>query len=507
MQYHYELVTDEPNLHKCRHCQKEVKQVLTSGYKNLTSHLQRCTPNYVALYETSRATSPATLDGMGFVSTYALSVFGWMQFVIMTNQPFSAVEDPIVVAQSKYQRICVDTLLKYFLLVVQRVKATIAADLPDQFGIIFDGWSERSTHYLAIVAVYSSDKDGAATRIQRLLSLAPFEDETSFTARSHRAHLEFILSGYGKSSGNIVFLSGDNCSTNTALAKSMRLPLVGCASHRFNLAMKTILDTCKAVLDKVNTLMAELRTLKNAGRLRKIMHDAGLRPILPIRSNTTRWSSTFDMIQRYFKLKFYIGQIEEVEDFLLSKSEEKALTQALDMLMDFAATTKYLQGTDVSLADVRAVFDKTLDKYPHLVSLKTHLAPTASIVTAQAFENGVIKVIRGDENKLTTAEKAALLPFKIDPTTVAARTAITTTATTVVDEILSNKKKDKPKMYQDLTFIPPTSNSVERLFSVCRYLLPDNRKSMTPESLEQKLFLRVNSDLWDLTILKQIVNS
>jgi len=54
-----------------------------------------------------------------------------MQFVIMTNQPFSAVEDPIVVAQSKYQRICVDTLLKYFLLVVQRVKATIAADLPD----------------------------------------------------------------------------------------------------------------------------------------------------------------------------------------------------------------------------------------------------------------------------------------------------------------------------------------------------------------------------------------
>jgi len=133
--------------------------------------------------------------------------------------------------------------------------------------------------------------------------------------------------------------------------------------------------------------------------------------------------------------------------------------------------------------------------------------PTASIVTAQAFENGVIKVIRGDENKFTTAEKAALLPFKIDPTTVAARTAITTTATTVVDEILSNKKKHKPKMYQDLTFIPPTSNSVERLFSVCRYLLPDNRKSMTPESLEQKLFLRVNSDLWDLTMLKQIVNS
>eukprot|EP00644_Phytophthora_capsici_P010759 jgi/Phyca11/104645/e_gw1.9.920.1 len=57
-----------------------------------------------------------------------------------------------------------------------------------------------------------------------------------------------ILDVYNKTEDMVGFLVGDNCSTNQSIATKMGVPLVGCASHRFNLAVGKYLAPHEALL-------------------------------------------------------------------------------------------------------------------------------------------------------------------------------------------------------------------------------------------------------------------
>ena len=64
----------------------------------------------------------------------------------------------------------------------------------------------------------------------------------------------------------------DNVSTNKVLANIRSKRPLGCASRRFNLAMKKLLAFYDAEITKVNTSMGKLKTLKLAGKLLKATH-------------------------------------------------------------------------------------------------------------------------------------------------------------------------------------------------------------------------------------------
>jgi len=56
--------------------------------------------------------------------------------------------------------------------------------------------------------------------------------------------------------------------------------------------------------------------------------------------------------------------------------------------------------------------------------------------------------------------------------------------------------------YHDLTkVVPSTSNTVERLFSQCKFAQTNHRSCMLPANFEILAFLRVNRDLWNVTSL------
>lgn len=56
--------------------------------------------------------------------------------------------------------------------------------------------------------------------------------------------MEFILEVFDKDiSINVICLVGDNCNVNKALADLCDLPLIGCAAHRFNLAVQAYLGS------------------------------------------------------------------------------------------------------------------------------------------------------------------------------------------------------------------------------------------------------------------------
>ena len=69
--------------------------------------------------------------------------------------------------------------------------------------------------------------------------------------------------------------------------------MVGCASHRFNLAVTEYLAKYSNIWQKLNLLMRKLKNLKLSAKLRRFT-DKRL-----LQMNATRWSSKYAMIHRY----------------------------------------------------------------------------------------------------------------------------------------------------------------------------------------------------------------
>ena len=100
----------------------------------------------------------------------------------------------------------------------------------------------------------------------------------------------YVLVMYDRSVDSVQCLIGDNCSTNKLLANLMQVPLVGCASHRLNLAVKKIYEDNIELIEKVDEIMANLNNLKN----RIILGEQTA--LHPKTANLTRWSSTYNML-------------------------------------------------------------------------------------------------------------------------------------------------------------------------------------------------------------------
>lgn len=102
-----------------------------------------------------------------------------------------------------------------------------------------------------------------------------------------------------------------------------------------------------------------------------------------------------------------------------------------------------------------------IESYPFMSS---HLGKNAWIVKNQSFESGICKVIGEDVANLDEEEMEALAPFRV------LEESSNQNRGSLIERALKRLKKDShSQKYQDLTFIPPTSNVCERLFSTGRY--------------------------------------
>ena len=96
---------------------------------------------------------------------------------------------------------------------------------------------------------------------ESLLAVAPLVNEEQLGAKQHIKFMHATLLLYRKTLDNVVVLIGDNCSTNKKVADDTGIPLIGCASHRFNLAVNSWLEErpeYEQVLDAIHKLMVQL---------------------------------------------------------------------------------------------------------------------------------------------------------------------------------------------------------------------------------------------------------
>jgi hypothetical protein len=157
-----------------------------------------------------------------------------MEWVIDRNMPFCEVESDLTRKMSNLEPICAKTMKKCMNQITQCVEGKIRDMLPIKFGLVFDGWteSESRTHYVGIFAVFLHEEQVTSP----MLGFGVLENETSFDSDAHVAYFIEVLQLYNRSIDSVFFLCGDNCQTNRLIATKMNVPLVGCASHRLNLA-------------------------------------------------------------------------------------------------------------------------------------------------------------------------------------------------------------------------------------------------------------------------------
>jgi hypothetical protein len=273
-----------------------------TGYSNLISHLKADhtkdpDQNYLKIYEEYVAANPKTKKpppGSVFLTNpKVVLLHSWLDWIVSDNLPICTVEKDTFRKYSRLANISVDSFSKYLYLVEAEVDENLKEELPKKFGIVIDGWSEGTTHYYGVYASYS--KNGKA--ITRFLTIAPPIDETNFTAENQAAFIVDLVELYQRSKLDILFIVADNTATNPATAEILNVPFVGCASHRFNLAVEKYLQEFESIIQTVNKIMQLLSNLKMAGKLRRLTH------LEPIKMNSTRWSSKYNMVERYFRLE------------------------------------------------------------------------------------------------------------------------------------------------------------------------------------------------------------
>ena len=241
--------------------------------------------------------------------------------------------------------------------------------------------------------------------------------------------------------------------------------------------------------------MLQLCNLKNAARLRL------LTDLCAIKKNVTRWSSKYDMAKRYIELEPHIKNIRELEDMVLTTREFRDLGDLMMHLSRFNSITKNLQVQGCSPLTVRAVFDALIEgEYP---DMNYYLSLTSDIVNNPDFESGLVKVLANNHLSLTGPEKQAISNL-LKTTSPWPSNEIITMENGYFDELHRQKRcrlSDEQDRYIDCSFCVASSNTIEQLFSVCKHVLTDQRKCMSPIMFEALLFLKVNRELWDLPLV------
>lgn len=336
--YFYEQSVDDSHKYTCKKCQL-VRMQSGTGYTSLIDHLHREHPSFIEEIVKFKSSNQSNIM-TAFTNKTGENIYGWMEDVILNNLPFSYVTVPSVRKHSKLDPISLKTFYKAMNLTVKHVEKVVAKILPPTFGIMLDGWSHGTTHYLGLYAVISNEfnellADPPKNIIKQgseiiLLSMGVIMDDwhENMGAESHYDYIKFIIADvYDRSLDAVLFLIGifalcllsyfscigDNVRPNHNLADKLKVPHVGCLSHRLALWVKYYLEPYEELLGAVNTLMSTLRTLKGSAKLSKLTRYVAMK------RNTTRWSSTYNMLVRFNLIIEHIRQLAENDPVIESE--------------------------------------------------------------------------------------------------------------------------------------------------------------------------------------------
>jgi hypothetical protein len=384
---------------KCGH--GPLVQNTKKGYVNLINHVISKHKNYENIIQDEKSGKDIT-SYFDNPDPFVQSVFGWISLIVHENRELTIVEKPLSREFSKLKPISYKTVSKFISLVTKEVEKRISKLLPEKIGLVIDGWSEAGTHFMAVFAVFP------LMEAPILLSFSPMLSEICFTAEAHSEYLENCLSFYGKTVNDVIFLVADNAHVNKKLAAMRNWNFIGCFAHSLNLAIKEIIESDEALKDiikKVSQIMTKVaNSLILMGRLRRLTH---LKPAL---ANATRWSSTFQMLDRYYKIRSELTSVlqDNVDNarLLLNVGEDILVEFYLRKFVKFNSIMLSLQSSSCSIKIASLYINGLLTKFPEYTAIwNKHL-------DLSPFERSINMVMKGDSINLEPSQKYLLKHFE-----------------------------------------------------------------------------------------------
>ena len=343
-----------------------------------------------------------------------------------------------------------------------------------------------------------------------LIAFGILPDDTNQNAINHANYIRNILAQYNREINSLLFITADNTALNPAVATLLHTMFIGCYSHRLNLANRACHMQYEHLLARVHSIMVHFnQSNNNRGRLKQYTDLA------PVPRCTTRWSSTYAMLERYLRLHAIIeehyAELAISVDLLFTAAEIATLRAVRATLDDVDAITVSLQCVDLTMHEARMYF--AVVKELELFNNSTHLDPNYTGAAFRDFENGLCKLQEGRHELLTVAEAARMErflkpaePVEIVPADHPAAGTPPVRCIEVAQERIRQRREQAqaPSPYVNTSYVQVTSNIAERAFSAAK-LVSTPYRNLSPASLETIMMLKCNRALWDVETVANLM--
>ena len=161
-----------PQSWKCKKCGKSKSK--NGGWTNLLNHLQTCVgDDFCTVYNNARQEN--ALNGfVRRISNTEREMFEWMEFVIMKNLSVGFVDCPYTCKITRLKPESAKTLRHNTLALFKVLQQAINDRLPNKCVLIFDGWTEGTEHFIALLASFTETAStGKDLPVQVTLSMKP----------------------------------------------------------------------------------------------------------------------------------------------------------------------------------------------------------------------------------------------------------------------------------------------------------------------------------------------
>jgi hypothetical protein len=313
------------------------------------------------------------------------------------------------------------------------------------------------------------------------------------------------------------------------MARLMRKPHIPCKNHLLSSEVELMVDLPRSegtelgvadVVDKVHKTMSDAKgSIKNTAVLRTLTH---LRPSL---MNGVKWSSKATTMKKFGRIRNAVIEANEDNDCVISIDEsnnfEAAAKKTGMTFEEINSMTVAMQTRLYSLMDCREDLDTLIEEAENNVTRRNscwyrnkklgsvYIAADSEKLTDIAFENGVMKIQRGDTASLTPDKKIACK--SLDAINPGDEELESEEPLSLSDKMKMKHRKrkagdlvnGKKSEYLNVDYICGSAAEVERLWSICKCIITTNRSSLTPILLEALVFLRVNRTFWDLRLVQE----